>query len=145
MDAKHLLKQYTDLQIEIKDLENRIKRLENKKIKVEKDSVKGSSNVFPYVERTFTIEGYNYLEEEKTEYRIDKLNELLSKRKDKCEDMKLGIEEFISSIPDSRTRRVFQYRYIDGLNWQQIARRIGKYDESYPRKVVHDKYLEGLE
>ena len=59
--------------------------------------------------------------------------------------MKLEIEEFISSIPDSRTRRVFQYRYIDNLNWYQIARRLGKYDESYPRKVIHDKYLEGLE
>lgn len=37
MDAKHLLKQYTDLQSEIKDLEKRIKKLEN--FKVEHDKV----------------------------------------------------------------------------------------------------------
>ncbi len=48
--------------------------------------------------------------------------------------MKLQIEEFINNIPDSKTRRVFQYRYIDNLCWQAIARKISKTDESYPRK-----------
>jgi len=138
MNAKKLLTQYTDLQEEIKDLEKRIKKLEN--FKVEHDKVTGSNNEFPYQPRSFTIEGYNIQD-------IDRLNTvktLLVDRKDKCEDMKIEIEKFISTIPDSRTRRVFQYRYIDGLSWQAIARRIGKYDESYPRKVIHDKYLEGL-
>ena len=73
----------------------------------------------------------------------DKLREVLIERKVKCEQLKIKIEEFISNIPDSRTRRVFQYRYIDGLTWQQVSRRIGGYEESYPRKI-HDRYLEGL-
>lgn len=64
-------------------------------------------------------------------------------RKSKCEDMKLEIEKFISNIPDSRTRRVFQYRYIDGLSWLQIAMRMNKVHESYPRKI-HDRYLENI-
>lgn len=139
MNAKKLLTQYTDLQAEIKDLEKRIKKLEN--FKVERDKVTGSDSEFPYIKRSFTIEGYNIQD-------IDRLNELkklLIDRKSKCEDMKLEIEKFISSIPNSKTRRVFQYRYIDNLSWQAIAMRIGKYDESYPRKVIHDKYLEGLE
>ncbi len=139
MNAKKLLTQYTDLQAEIKDLEKRIDKLSN--FKVEHDKVTGSDSEFPYIKRSFTIEGYNI-------QNIDRLNELkklLIDRKSKCEDMKLEIEKFISSIPDSRTRRVFQYRYIDGLSWLQIARRIGKYEESYPRKVIHDKYLEGIE
>lgn len=138
MNPKKLLKQYTDLQAEIKDLEKRIDKLSN--FKVEHDKVTGSNSEFPYQPRSFTIEGYNIQS-------VDRLNEtksLLIDRKKDCEDMKLEIEKFISNIPDSRTRRVFQYRYIDNLSWQAIARRIGKYDESYPRKVVHDKYLEGL-
>lgn len=139
MDLKDLLKQYTDLQAEIKDLEKRIKKLEN--FKVEHDKVTGSNSEFPYQPRSFTIEGYNIQDVD----RLNKVKSLLVDRKDKCEDMKLEIEKFISTIPDSRTRRVFQYRYIDNLSWQAIAMRIGEYDESYPRKVIHNKYLEGLE
>lgn len=145
MNGKKLLKQYKDLQIEIKELENRIKKLENYTYKVEHDVVKGSDNVFPYTERTFHIEGYNIQDVDKKNERLNRLEKLLTKRKNKCEDMKIQIEEFISTIPDSRTRRVFQYRYIDNLSWQAIAIRIGKVHESYPRRDIHDKYLESLE
>ncbi|WP_312667440.1 hypothetical protein [Tissierella praeacuta] len=144
MDIKDLLKQYNDLQIEIKELEQRITKLRNKKIKIEHDRVKGSSDAFPYIERSFTIEGYNYPEADRKEERLIKLNDLLCRRKSKCEDLKLQIEEFIFNIPDSRTRRVFHYRYIDNLSWQAIAIRIGKTHESYPRKEIHDKYLNNL-
>lgn len=143
-DIKYLLKQYSDLQIEIRELEQRITKLQNKKIKVEHDRVKGSSDAFPYTERSFLIEGYNYPEADRKEARLITYNNLLCRRKAKCEDMKLEIEEFISNIPDSRTRRVFQYRYIDGLEWLRIARIFGKYEESYARKI-HDRYLENLE
>ncbi|MGO5072359.1 hypothetical protein ACTQ4K_00160 [Clostridium sporogenes] len=143
-NIRFLLKQYNDLKLEISDLECRIKNLQNKKIKIEQDSVKGSSNVFPYIERNFTIEGYNYPEADRKQERLNKLDKLLYKRKNKCEDMKLEIEEFINTIQDSKTRRVFQYRYIDRLSWQAIAVRIGKCHESYPRKEIHDKYLNNL-
>lgn len=139
MDAKKLLTQYTDLQQEIKDLEKRIDKLSN--FKVEHDKVTGSNSEFPYQPRSFTIEGYNIQDID----RLNKVKSLLVDRKNDCENMKIEIEKFISTIPDSRTRMVFQYRYIDGLSWLQIARKIGKYDESYPRKMIHDKYLEGIE
>lgn len=138
MDAKHLLKQYNSLTEEIKELEREISKLKN--FKVEHDKVTGSSNVYPYIQRSFTIEGYNIQDVD----RLRKRKEILKERKSKCEDIKLEIEKFISTIPDSRTRRVFQYRYIDRLTWQQVSRRIGGYEESYARKI-HDRYLEGLE
>lgn len=140
MSTKELLKQYNDLQKEIKELEQRIERVKNKSIQVVSDTVKGSP-YFPYNERVFKVTG---IEEDKKEQQLEKLNRILWKRKAKCEEFKLQIEEFINTIPDSRTRRVFSLRYIDGLNWLQIARRIERYDESYPRKIVHDKYLENL-
>jgi DNA-directed RNA polymerase specialized sigma24 family protein len=140
MITKEILKQYSDLQKEIKELERRIERVKNKKTQVVSDSVKGSSKYFPFEERVFTITG---IENDK-EQQIEKLNTILIKRKSKCEEIKLEIEEFINAIPDSRTRRVFSLRYINGLNWLQIARKIERYDESYPRKVIHDKYLEEI-
>lgn len=121
MNAKKLLTQYTDLQAEIKDLEKRIKKLEN--FKVEHDIVTGSNSEFPYQPRSFTIEGYNIQDVN----RLNTVKSLLADRKEKCEDMKIEIEKFISTIPDSRTRRVFQYRYIDRLTWQQVSRRIAEY------------------
>ena len=133
MKITKLLKQYKDLCREIKELENYIKKLENRNIS---DIVAGSNNEFPYQIVNFKIEGLAP---------TDKLCKVLVERKVKCEQLKIKIEEFISGIPDSITRQVFQYRYIDGLSWQAIAYRIGRHDESYPRKVVHDKYLEGLE
>ncbi len=139
LNIKYLLKQYNSLIEEIKDLEKRIDKLSN--FKVEHDKVVGSDSEFPYIKRSFTIEGYNIQDID----RVNELKEVLIDRKNQCEEFKLQIEKFISNIPDSRTRRVFQYRYIDGLSWQAIAHRIGKHDESYPRKIIHDKYLEGLD
>lgn len=55
-----------------------------------------------------------------------------------------GDRTFISDIPDSRTRRVFQYWYIDNLSWQAIANEDWKLHDSYPRRDIHDKYLEDL-
>lgn len=138
MNIKRLLSQYTDLKAEIKDLEKRIERLSEARF--ESDVVTGSDDEFPYLKKHIKIEGYNIQNLD----RLKELRELLLKRKNKCEEMKLEIEKFISDIPDSRTRRVFQYRYVDGLSWLQIAFKIGKYDESYPRKVIHDKYLEEI-
>ena len=132
MKITKLLKQYKDLCREINELENNyIKKLENRNVS---DIVTGSNNEFPYQIMSFKVEGLAH---------TDKLREVLVERKVKCEQLKIKIEDFISNIPDSRTRRVFQYRYIDGLTWQQVSRRIGGYEESYPRKI-HDRYLEGL-
>lgn len=139
--TKELLKQYRDLQQEIKELEQRIEILRNKKAQVVSDTVKGSSKYYPYVERTYIITG---LEADKKEQQIDRINNALNKRRAKCKEMVLEIEKFINTIPDSRTRRVFSLRYVEGLSWMQIARQIEKYDESYPRKMIHDKYLEKI-
>ncbi len=136
--GKELLGQYRSLLEEIKTLKKRIKQIEN--YKVEHDIVSGSSPYFPYQPRTFIIEGYNIQDIDKA----NELKEILETRKEECECLVLEIEKFISDIPDSRTRRVFQYRYIDGLEWLPISMKFGRVHESYPRKI-HDRYLEGLE
>jgi len=50
---------------------------------------------------------------------------------------------FIDDLPDSRLRRIFAFRYIDGLTWLQVAFRIGETDEQYPRRV-HNKAVREL-
>ena len=133
---KETLKQYNSIREEIKELRREIAKLERQE-KYATDKVTGSDNQFPYAEKHFTISG---IVEDKNLTR--KKKNLIGRLK-KCEELKLQIEEFISIIPDSRTRRIFQYRYIDELEWLPISMRFGKYDESFARKI-HERYLESI-
>lgn len=76
---------------------------------------------------------------EKKEGETGKIKELSERVK--------SIESFIERIHDSEIRRIFFYRYIYGvkqLSWQEIAFRIGEYDESYPRRI-HKRYMQAVE
>lgn len=96
-------------------------------------AVRGSDREFPYIQRTIKVEGITSTK--------DNLRYLA--RLDRLRKKKESIECFVDSIDDSLTRRVFEYRYITGKrkpSWLEIAFKIGKNDESYPRRI-HNKYL----
>lgn len=124
------LDQYRDLCREIKYLEEKIKKLPK-----EVSIVKGSSSEFPYLERRSRVEGPG--KEEKV------LRKILYQRRARCLALKHQIYEFIDGIDDSRTRLVFELRYIDGWSWQKISMYMGSLHESYARKV-HDRYMAEL-
>ena len=50
---------------------------------------------------------------------------------------------FIDDIPNARLRLIFSLRYLDGLTWQQIAFKIGEYDEQIPRRL-HNQALKQM-
>ena len=52
-----------------------------------------------------------------------------------------AVEGFIRQIEDSMTRRAFRLRYLDGLSWEQIARRMGYANDSGARMLCR-RYLE---
>lgn len=63
-----------------------------------------------------------------------------------AENLKQCIEEyekltiFIKGIEDSQLRLILTLRYINNFTWQQIAFKMGKYDEQFPRKK-HNAFL----
>jgi hypothetical protein len=124
---KETLKQYRDLTKEIEDLRERIAREG-----VVKDTVRASSPHFPYSEYVLTVEG------------VSKTREVLEKRKKRAERLKHEIDQFIADIPDARTRRIFEWRYIRGKSWAEVSRELGYYSENYAR-VMHDRYLQKLD
>lgn len=130
---KEILKQYKDLQHEIFKLNKRLQKL--KKYKIEHDFVSGSNTEFPYQRITIDLEGYADNSE-----KINKTQRLLEKRLKEYQELRLTIEEFIADIFDSRTRLIFEYRYINSWSWQRISMKLGSHDESYARKI-HDRYL----
>lgn len=130
MTKKELL-QYRYLIIEIKELENKIKNYEGK---IVTDKVQSSQREFPYTQYELKIQGV-----EDSLY-IKKLREKLFCRIEKCKKLKVDIENFINNIEDSRTRLVFQLRYVEGWSWQRISLKLGSTHESYSRKI-HDRFF----
>lgn len=130
MTKKELL-QYRYLLIEIKELENKIKNYEGK---IVTDKVQSSQREFPYTQYELKIQGV-----EDSLY-IKKLREKLFYRIEKCKKLKVDIENFINNIEDSRTRLVFQLRYVEGRSWVYISRQLGSSNESYAR-MIHNRYF----
>lgn len=50
---------------------------------------------------------------------------IIRARKANCERLQVELERYISNIDDSLTRQIFVYRYAQGLNWVQIASKLG--------------------
>lgn len=118
---KDILLKCIDMKKEIADLENRIQNLKDKEAdnsKFVRDSVRGSSNSFPYISRSIIIEG---IEEKKESKKTVKYKKILKEKKDKLLDLIIEAEEYLKNIDDSRIRQIIRYKYIDGKNWVQIG------------------------
>lgn len=125
--TKAELEQYRSIVAEIDEIRDRLNK------NTVHGTVTGSDSEFPYVKHSITVGGVEESENSKRDM-------LLIQR---LERQKKEIEYFIHNIPDSITRRIFTYRYIDGKvkpSWQWIAFKIGYSDEQIPRKK-HNKFL----
>ena len=125
---KNVLEQYTSIKKEVADLERMI-AASNKKIKryekqVVSDTVTGTKEDMTF--GTIRVEGI-------ARKWIEKENELNWKRIQRMERFKLKLERmaeeveaYIESIEDSSVRRIARFRYMESLDWQQVAVRMGK-------------------
>lgn len=116
---KEQLKQLKYIKSEIEMLKKQIEDIEPV---VVTDSVRGSRHYFPYIERSFKIEGIDY---ENYNRKIERLERRLQRRVDELMDLVEEVNEFIENIDDSLTRQIISLRYVDGLNWRQVAAHIG--------------------
>lgn len=127
---KNALVQYCDLKKEIEKLESRLE-------KIRKTSQMASDVVQNGYKRHAVIYGYDVIRAAK----LEKLESILQDRYDTLLDMQTEIETYISSIEKSDIRQIFEYRYIDGMNWIQIQIAMEYNSEDTARKK-HDKYIE---
>lgn len=128
MTAKEL-SQYRSLKKEIEELTSEINVLDGYSV------VKGSTSDFPYIMHNIKIQT--------SSFRTEEMNRL-KKQRLRCREERQKISDFIESIADSELRRIFRYRYFDGLSWQAVAMKIGEHDESYPRRK-HNKFLKNMQ
>lgn len=52
------------------------------------------------------------------------------------------IKAFVDSIPDNRTRVIFNLRFVCGMKWDSVARMIGGGNASSTMRSVCTRYLE---
>lgn len=126
MVSKEILIQYSDLQQEVEETRERIRKTEKQLEKITEegnviDTVSGGNGGIQH----YKIEGFPFPE-------YTRKKNLLYSRKLTLTNLEMDlmetlnkVEEFITSIDDSRMRRIIALRIIDGLSWNKVADKIG--------------------
>lgn len=97
-------------------------------------AVRGSDSEFPYIQHTISIDGLDVTEE----------NDRLLERIRELEQQKKEVEDFVDQIEDSLTRRIFEYRYIQGdykPDWRWIAAKLKGGNTPDGVRMIHARYL----
>lgn len=132
---KRELEQIRDIKKEVEYIQKKIEMADYTiKTWTTSDTVTGSLPFFPYTKHKIHIRGVDlpgYKQEVsrlRSEWRA-KLRKLTKKIE--------GASEYIESISDSEMRLLLTLRFIEGMSWQDIARKIGVAgDGSTERKRV---------
>ena len=130
---------------EVFDLPKEIEQLEERITRIRKQSEMVSDIVQNGYKRHAVIYGVDIMRK----YKIEKNENKLREFKKKLEQKKQEIEDYIETIPFSELRQIFRYRYLDGMNWIQVAHAMNeKYKNNnriYTQDSVrckHDRFLE---
>ena len=136
--SKEILIQYSDLQQECKEVREKIEKLERQIAKIEADGavvdkVRGGLGGL----QSFKIEGFPYPEYSRKKTLLYARKATLSELEMELLETLNEVEEFIASISDSHIRRIINLRVIDGLSWNEVARKIGGNTEDSVKKAFY--------
>lgn len=122
MDKKKL-RQYRALKREQKMLEDKMEKLNERaeRIPTVTGKVKGSMNTSPYIETHMSVT----MSEPKQADVIYRQMMINGKRQERVNELLTEIEEFISQIPDSNTRQIFELIYLNGNTQQEVGDQLG--------------------
>lgn len=133
---KEQLKQIKYLKNEIKMLKNQITELDYTSTT---DTVTGSDASFPYTFHSIKIRGIDY------QGYINKLNRYqrrLERRVEELIDLLEETTDYIDNIDDSQIRQIITLRYVNGLEWGQVAAKMGGNNTADGVRMIHNRYLE---
>lgn len=136
---KDILNEYIDSCELVRETEQDIKRLNKRKKTLVVGSVKGSMPEFPYAEQRFHVEGVQYSYNDDRQLRYEE--KLLVERKESAEKIKLNVEQFMNTVP-VRMQRIIRLRFFEGLNWEQVADKMGRKATGNSIKKEFQRFLE---
>lgn len=86
--------------------------------------------------------GDNSSKVEREALEVVSLEYLIESKIKRCEAERLRLERFIAELPDSFTRLIFTYRFVNGLSWAQVAASIGGKNSVNTVKKACYKYVD---
>lgn len=128
--TKEQLSQYCDL---VKETD----KIRKRKEKIRKRTEYIADSVQNGYKRHLVIFGYDLSRANK----LHELEDILTEREAMIIIQQVEIEKYINTIKDSKIRQIFVHRYIENMDWHQVAQIMGYNNEDAPRKT-HDRYLE---
>lgn len=69
------------------------------------------------------------------------LQAIIAARQIQCIHERARLERWISEIPDSLTRQIFHYRFVECLTWVQVALHVGGGNTEGGVKMICYRYL----
>lgn len=142
-NIKELLRQYNDLiqekqeiQVAIDNTQRELDKMEAEGY-TEKDSVTGGNGG----KQHFVVEGFPYpaYSRKRTLLLVRQRQQIDVKEKI---DLQINlIEQCINQIDNSRMRRLITLRYIEGLSWVQVARKMGKHHTADGCRMAVERFL----
>lgn len=115
--TKEFLDKIENTNEELERLKKRLKALENKEHTTVKDSVKGSSQTYPYIKHNCVIEG---IEVPRNKNLKKKYKKMIKIKRYKLDKLRVQLEYELNYIEEADIRDIIRYRYNDNKTWLQI-------------------------
>ena len=138
---KEILKQYIDACEQVKEAKADILRLKKNRKKIVQDRVSGSAHEFPYIAKSFHIEGLSY-PVVKDPDELDRREAVLRERLRRAEEIKQQVDLWMLTIPQ-RMQRIIRYKIFEELSWSEVAIRMGRKATADSVKKEYQRFMDG--
>lgn len=139
--TRELLSEYYNAKKELEEINRRIEKLELEIAKLSADTVVDSVSGGYGGTQHFRIEGYATSDISKKRMQLLERRITYETIRQQLDEMTVDVEKFIFGIEESRTRRIFTMRYIDGKNWQEIATDMGGGNTADGVRMIANRYM----
>nr|DAK78450.1 MAG TPA: Protein of unknown function (DUF722) [Caudoviricetes sp.] len=119
MIAKEYIEQYGQLLGEVEDIEHKLADLCSEPTTEQFDAVQGSSKEVPYQKHSVALHGFVQAPETVIARKV--LTEIYNGKLEHLYAIIAEIEKMLDDIEDVKARRIIRMRYLDGLEWNDIA------------------------
>lgn len=139
---KDILEEYEDMKREYEDTKRRIRQTSEELKKYDaryqvEDSVTGGIGGT----QRFKVSGFPSKEYQNKKTLLLRRQLRLETLKEKLE-MKLDeVEQYIDTVEESRKRMILKLRYVDGLHWREVAKKLGPGNSEDAIRVEITRFL----
>lgn len=146
--TKDELKQLAFLKGEVAMLEIQIEEVKKKINKYRtSDSVKASQTEFPYTQHSVLVSGIpekSYSGAWELRKELAELKLRLQAREAECDWEYIRLNNYIQSIDDSLIRQILTYKFIENLEWEEVATRISNHDTENSVRKKFERFLKKI-